>query len=133
MPKARKINHRSPLRPPAPSVPAIAADRLLGDIRALIEAAREQTARAVNSALVGLYWHIGRRIREDVLHEERADYGERIVNALSSQWTAEYGRGFARRSLFRMIQFAEFFSRRANCVGAVDTIRMGRKAGQVRH
>ena len=75
MPKAR--NHPAdPPSPPAPNVPAIAADRLLGDVRALIEAAREQTARAVNSALVGLYWHIGKRIREDVLQEKRAEYGE---------------------------------------------------------
>ncbi len=51
---------------------AVAADRLLGDVRALIEAAREQTARAVNSALVGLYWHIGTRIRQDILREKRA-------------------------------------------------------------
>lgn len=48
---------------------SLPAERLLGDIRSLIEADREQTARAVNSALVGLYWHIGKRIREDVLHE----------------------------------------------------------------
>ena len=67
------------------TVPAIAGDRLLGDIRALIEAAREQTARAVNSALVGLYWHIGNRIRQDVLKEKRAEYGERdCVDAVCS-------------------------------------------------
>lgn len=52
--------------------PALPADRLLGDIRQLIEAAREQTARAVNSALVGLYWQIGKRIRADVLGNRRA-------------------------------------------------------------
>ena len=46
MPKARKINLRGLPNHPAPSVPAIASDRLLGDVRALIEAAREQTARA---------------------------------------------------------------------------------------
>jgi hypothetical protein len=56
--------------------PALGADRLLGDIRALIEAARAQTAQAVNSAIVALYWHIGKRIREDVLGEKRAEYGE---------------------------------------------------------
>jgi hypothetical protein len=50
-------------------VPAVSTDRLLGDIRALIGAAHERTARAVNSALVGLYWHIGTRIRQDVLQE----------------------------------------------------------------
>ena len=80
-------------------MPAIDADRLLGDIRALIEAAREQTARAVNSAIVGLYWHIGKRIREDILHEQRAGYGEQVVSALSKQLTAEYGRGWTDENL----------------------------------
>jgi predicted nuclease of restriction endonuclease-like (RecB) superfamily len=110
MPRAKKTTtRRSSPRPPAPTVPAIGVDRLLGDIRALIEAAREQTARAVSSTQVGLYWGIGKRIREDILHEQRADYGERIVETLSARLTAEYGRGFGRRSLFRMLQFAEYF------------------------
>jgi len=99
---------RSPARSKA-TVPTPTADRLLGDIRVLIESAREQTARAVNTALVGLYWHIGNRIRQDILGEKRAGYGEQIVESLSRQLTAEYGRGFGRRSLFRMIQFAEAF------------------------
>ena len=66
MPKARKSTRRTPPSPLAPPVPAVAADRLLGDVRALIEAAREQTARAVNAALVGLSWHIATRIRQDI-------------------------------------------------------------------
>src|SRR5271166_4101094 len=109
MPKARKITPRTPTSSPAPPVLAVTADRLLGDVRALIEAAREQTARAVNSALVGLYWNIGTRIRQDILQEKQAGYGEQIVDSLSTQLSAEYGRGFGRRSLFRMIQFAESF------------------------
>jgi len=109
MPKARKITRRTPPSPPAPHVPATAADRLLGDVRSLIQAAREQTARAVNSALVGLYWNIGTRIRQDILQEKQAGYGEQIVDSLSTQLSAEYGRGFGRRSLFRVIQFAESF------------------------
>ncbi len=32
-----------------------------------------------------------------------------IVNALSSQWTAEYGRGYTEKSLRHMIRFAEAF------------------------
>jgi hypothetical protein len=50
MAKARKISRR-PLGSTAAPVPAIGADRLLGDVRALIEAARQQTAQAVNSSL----------------------------------------------------------------------------------
>src|SRR5208337_4871510 len=109
MPKARRITRRTPPSPPARPVLAVAADRLLGDVRALIEAAREQTARAVNSALVSLYWHIGTRIRQDILREKRAGYGEEIVATLSRQLTAEFGRGYTEKGLRRMIQFAESF------------------------
>jgi hypothetical protein len=82
---------------------------LLGDLRQLIEAARERTARAVNSSLVTMYWQIGKRIREDVLQNQRASYGEEIVYALSRQLTAEYGRGFTRANLFHMMRFADVF------------------------
>lgn len=87
-----------------PTTPA-----LLGEIRGLIEAAREQTARAVNSTLVVMYWQIGRRIREDVLQNERAEYGKEILATLSQKLTAEYGRGFGRRNLEQMVRFAEVF------------------------
>ena len=109
MPEARKITPRTPTSSPAPPVLAVAADRLLGDVWALIEAAREQTARAVNSALVSLYWHIGTRIRQDILREKRAGYGEEIVATLSRQLTAEYRRGYTEKSLRHMIRFAEVF------------------------
>lgn len=92
-----------------PLPPAHAARRLLGDIRSLIDQARRDVARTVNSAMVGLYWSIGKRIHEDILHEKRAEYGEQIVATLSGQLTTEYGRGFGRRNLFRMMQLAEFF------------------------
>ena len=109
MPKARKITRRALPSPPAPIVPAVSADRLLGDVRALIEAAREQTAQAVNSALVGFYWSIGKRIREDVLQEKRAAYGEAILSTLSKHLIAEYGRGYSKPNLSRMIWLAEAF------------------------
>ncbi|MGO8749537.1 MAG: PDDEXK nuclease domain-containing protein [Thermoguttaceae bacterium] len=86
-----------------------AAGRLLSDIRGLIEQARRQVARTVNSAMVGLYWNIGKRIREDVLHEQRAGYGEEVVQTVSAQLALEYGRGFGRTNLFYMVQFAEAF------------------------
>jgi predicted nuclease of restriction endonuclease-like (RecB) superfamily len=84
-------------------------DRLLDDVRNLILQARQATAQAVNAALVFLYWQIGQRIRTEVLKEKRAGYGEAIVAALSRQLVAEFGRGFAEKSLRRMIQFAEVF------------------------
>src|SRR5581483_1432151 len=61
------------------------------------------------SALVLLYWRIGKRIRQDILKEKRAEYGEEIVATLSRQLTEEYGSGWSRHNLARMIQFAELF------------------------
>jgi DUF1016 N-terminal domain len=82
---------------------------LISDVRALILQAREGVARAVDSALTTLYWHIGRRIVQDVLKEKRAGYGEEIVSALGRQLEQEFGRGFSGKSLHHMIRFAEAF------------------------
>ncbi len=109
MSKTRKITRRTSPSPPAPMVAAIATERLLGDIRALIQAAREQTAHAVNSGMVGLYWNIGRRIREDVLQQKRVAYGEAIVSTLSNHLIAEYGRGYSKPNRSRMMWLAEAF------------------------
>ncbi len=83
------------------------ADRLLADVRVLIDAARQRVAQAVNAGLVTLYWNVGKRIRQEVLQDERAAYGEQIVSTLSKELTAEYGRGFNRTYLFYRMQFAE--------------------------
>ena len=40
---------------------------LVFDIRALIDEALDSTARVVNSAIVVLYWSIGKRIQQDIL------------------------------------------------------------------
>ena len=63
----------------------------------------------VNSALVLLYWHVGRRIREDVLKSDRAEYGKEILSTLSQELTEEFGKGFSAKGLWRMMQFADVF------------------------
>jgi hypothetical protein len=105
MAKAKSSKTSLPIRKPN----EVVTPNLLGDIRQVIEAAREQTARAVNSTLVSMYWRIGKRIREDVLQNERAEYGKEILQTLSAQLTEEYGRGFDRRNLHYMVRFAELF------------------------
>jgi hypothetical protein len=93
---------------------AIATDNavlqdLLTDIRQLIGQSRAQLATAVNSALTLLYWHIGRRIRSEVLKGERAEYGKQTVASLSQQLVTDYGRGFSNKNLRHMLRFAEVF------------------------
>jgi predicted nuclease of restriction endonuclease-like (RecB) superfamily len=77
----------------------------------LIESARRRAAAAVNFELTLLYWRIGVRIRKEILKEKRADYGRKIVTTLSAQLAVEYGNGFSRYNLSRMIQFGEYFPR----------------------
>lgn len=84
-------------------------DRLVADLRQLIQSTREGVAQVVNSALVLVYWEIGQRIRRDVLQNERAQYGEEILPTLSAKFVPEFGQGYSSRNLARMIRFAELF------------------------
>lgn len=76
---------------------------LIGDIRRLIETARHNVAVTVNAGLTILYWQIGSRIRQDILKEKRARYGEEILPTLSAKLVPEFGSGFSVRNLSRMI------------------------------
>ena len=79
---------------------------LLREIRDLINAARSQAQRQVNSLLVYTNFEIGRRIVE---HEQggkaRAGYGEGTLKQLSMSLTAEFGKGFSVRNLRLIRQF----------------------------
>jgi len=85
---------------------------LLSDLRGLIEAGREQVAQKVNAGLVLVYWSVGERIHREILGSKRAEYGEEIVSTLSRQLADEYGNGFSRPNLFRMVQLAGVFPER---------------------
>lgn len=63
---------------------------LVDDIRQMIEATRSSVATAVNIGLTMLYWHIGKRIREEILQEERGEYGQEIVATLSRQLSGSH-------------------------------------------
>jgi predicted nuclease of restriction endonuclease-like (RecB) superfamily len=92
------------------SVPVLEAPkRLLHELRDLILAARERVAVAVNAGQVLLYWHIGDRIKREVLRETRATYGEEIVSTVSKQLAWEFGPGFSKPNLSRMMRLATVF------------------------
>ena len=82
---------------------------LLLNIKSLIEKSKERVFLKINSELVLLNWNIGKLIKSKILLEKRSEYGEKIVSTLSQQLTLEFGRGFNRSNLFRMIQFYESF------------------------
>lgn len=76
-------------------------------IRAALADARGKVVAAVNTAMVGVYWEIGRQITEAV--GERAEYGRSLLAYLSERLTTEFGKGFTERNLRAMRQFYEAF------------------------
>ena len=89
--------------------PPLVPKDLLGDIRRLIEGTRSAVATTVNVGMTALYWRIGKRMDEEILKGERADYGKQILATLSQELTRDYGRGFSYSSLTRMVRFAQAF------------------------
>lgn len=74
------------------------SDNLLSELRGMIAGARKQVAQVTNTALVMLYWQIGKRIHHEILDEKRAEYGRQIVASLGRQLAFEFGAGFGKLS-----------------------------------
>lgn len=55
--------------------------------------------------MVHAYWHVGKLIVEAQGGEERATYGDGLLNSISSRLTDEFGKGFTTDNLRRMRQF----------------------------
>ena len=83
---------------------------VLVDIRQLIDSTRHRVAMAVNAELTLLYWQIGRRIRTEVLQNQRAEYGKQIIATLAQQLTADYGKGWSEKQLRHCLRIAEIFA-----------------------
>ncbi len=81
----------------------------IDELRQMIDRARESVAFTVNSTLAMLYWHVGSRMQTEVLHNQRAEYGNQIVATVSRQLAIEYGNAFTEKNLRRMVQFAQIF------------------------
>jgi predicted nuclease of restriction endonuclease-like (RecB) superfamily len=72
----------------------------------LLEDARRTAARNVNALMTASYWEIGRRIVEaEQGGQERAEYGEHLIQRLADDLTARFGRGFGVVNLSQMRRF----------------------------
>ncbi len=83
---------------------------LFTDLSNLIEQGKKQVVSQVNSILTITYWHIGKRINDHILKNERAEYGEKVVANISKLLEKQYGRSYTLRNVRRMMQFADLFS-----------------------
>ncbi|MNF78754.1 hypothetical protein D3C85_427350 [compost metagenome] len=89
---------------------SISENDLFVELSQLVEQSQMQVIVQNNSVLTLLFWQIGFRINETILHNKRAEYGKQIVPTVSVQLQNKYGRNFEEKNLRRMMQFAEQFS-----------------------
>ena len=81
-------------------------DALLGRVVSILEQARQNVVRSVNSNMVVAYWLIGREIVQGVQEgEERAEYGKQLLEGLSEKLQMRYGSSFSLRNLQYFRQF----------------------------
>jgi len=86
-------------------------DVLYGAVRKIIEKARQDIHRAVNTAMVDTYWLIGKMIIEEEQNgKNRADYGTTLVQNLSDRLTTHFGKGFSAQNIWNMRLFYQKFS-----------------------
>ena len=79
-------------QPAASEPPAALFDR----VASILEQARGNVVRVVNTQMVLAYWLIGREIVQELQGgEERAAYGKRVFEDLSHRLAVQYGKGFS--------------------------------------
>lgn len=80
------------------------------EIKLVLENARQNVARQVNSELLNTYWNTGRIICEyEQSSPDRADYGRQTLKELAKELTKEFGRGFSVSNLQFMRRFYQSY------------------------
>jgi predicted nuclease of restriction endonuclease-like (RecB) superfamily len=82
---------------------------LINEVVQLIQEGRQCVAIEVNSTAVLLYWAIGKRVNDAILADKRAEYGDQVIEILSQQLSMQFGKGYSRSALFRMVRFSKLY------------------------
>ena len=80
-------------------------DELVHDACIIIEQAQKSAYLAINETLIKRNWLLGMRIQNEVLKEQRAEYGEQIIKSLAKSLTERYGTGFTKTNLYNYVAF----------------------------
>lgn len=79
----------------------------------ILDQARANVVRSVNNQMVIAYWLIGREIVKEVQGgDERAEYGKKILEELSSRLSQRYGKGFSVTNLRYFRLFYQTYAQR---------------------
>lgn len=115
MPAKKKTTAKKrPLKSASEVAPGVLFDR----VASILEQARSNVVRAVNSNMVLAYWLIGREIVQEVQGgKERAAYGRRVIQELSQRLGERYGRGFSVTNLKAFRLFYQTYAHRLPVIG----------------
>ena len=90
------------------------------EIRNLVINSRNRVYTAVNTEMLSLYWNIGKIIMEIQQGDERATYGDAVLEKLSIKLTTEFGKGFSVINLRRMRKFYILFPIRSSVLNELS-------------
>jgi predicted nuclease of restriction endonuclease-like (RecB) superfamily len=107
------VTRKEPMPAVAPLIEPPVAGDLMARVSGILDQARANVVRAVNSNMVIAYWLIGREIVQALQGgEERAEYGSRLLRELSAALTKRYGRGFSSTNLRYLRLFYQVYAER---------------------
>ena len=84
-------------------------DNNYDEINALIRETKTNVKKVVNDAIISLNWGIGKRLSVELTGNNKPEYGKKVVAEVSKRLEQEYGSGFDKTSISRMIKFYQEF------------------------
>jgi predicted nuclease of restriction endonuclease-like (RecB) superfamily len=85
---------------------------LIDSIGIVLQKARENAIKAINSELVRANWEIGRYIVEfEQGGKDKAEYGSALLTSLAKDLKTRYGKGFSKSNIYLCRQFYIIYSK----------------------
>lgn len=84
-------------------------DNIYNEINVLIREKKTDVKKVVNEAIISLNWGIGKRLSAEFTGDNKPEYGKKVVVEVSKRLEKEYGSGFDKSSISRMIKFIRNF------------------------
>ena len=83
---------------------------IYNDIAVMIEKAKDKVVVSINTERNILNWNIGKYITQNILNNQKPQYGKSIMKEISEKLTLNYGKGYSRSNLSRMVNFYKSYN-----------------------
>lgn len=83
--------------------------QLFEKIISIIRESKSRVAITVNSEITLMYWNIGQSIQNDILNNQKPEYGKAVIESLAKQLTNSLGKGWSKQTLWNCLHIVEIF------------------------